>query len=291
MRILVTGAAGALGAATCRHLTARGHEVIGVDCRACSCGDWPAQVIDLRQPVGLEAMVADCDGVVHLANHTSDAAALPPQRLYLDNVTMNAHVFQAAVDAAVPRLIYASSVQVFAGGRYAPDTQQPSCLTYLPLDGLEPPRPGNAYAASKAAGEALLRYHAAHNAHMSCATVRWPQLSDDVRLRFYRQHRPAEAPAPGSMLDVGFSFLAMADAADFIGIVLEESKPGYAQWLPAAEQNRLGWTVARLCQAFYPDVPLRKPVDGGDGLVDLAPIRGRFNWHPRHSCLAGAVAT
>ncbi len=290
MRIMVTGAAGTLGSVTCRHLLDVGHDVVAIDRRPSRWGDMSERGIDLRQAGVIDALMAGCAAVVHLASHTSEAGAPSRPETYLENVTMNAHVFQAASDAGVGHLIYASSVQIFAGDRYAPGGQRASCLPYLPLDGQEPPCPGNAYAASKEAGEALLRYHAGHNPGMTCASVRWPQLADEKRMAFYRTHRPADGPAAGSMLDVGFSVLALADAAVFIQSVVELPMPGYHQWLPASEQNRLGWSAARLCEQFYPNVPLRKPVESLDALVDLAPLRERFNWRPRHSQLAGAVS-
>ncbi|MEX0654845.1 MAG: NAD(P)-dependent oxidoreductase [Phycisphaeraceae bacterium] len=289
MRIMVTGAAGTLGSVTCRHLLDAGHAVVPVDREPCMGADAPQRPIDLRQPGAVDPLVAGCDAVVHLASHTSEAGASSPQQTYIDNVTMNANVFQAASDAGVAHLLYASSVQIFAGDRYAPAAQRASCLPYLPLDGQEPPCPGNAYAASKEAGEALLRYHASRNPGMTCTSVRWPQLADEKRMAFYRTYRPADGPAAGSMLDVGFSVLALQDAADFIQAVVEQPMPGYHQWLPASEQNRLGWPAARLCEQFYPDVPLRKPAESLDALVDLTPIRERFDWRPRHSQLADRV--
>lgn len=289
MRILVTGAAGFLGRVACRRLADAGHRVVAVDRRPPAAADAEAvepHVLDLRDLEPIHAPMRGCDAVVHLANQSG--GPMPPQQLYADNVRANAHVFQAAVDLGVGHLVYASSVQVFAGSRYAgqPSERQPSCLPYLPLDGRVPPCPGNAYAASKEAGEALLRYHAARQPDLAAATVRWPLIADAERLAFYRRRAPAEKPLDHGMLDVGFTYLAVEDAAGFLVALLAAPRPGYRSFLPAAEQNRLGWPANRVAERFYPDVEQRQPLgDEPVALVDPTPIREQIGWRPRHSSL------
>jgi len=287
VRILATGTAGFLGRAAWRCLNEAGHTVIGVDKQPPPEDETGAVCMDLGRPDGLSGRMRHCEAVIHLANHTRPGS-LSDAQLYRKNVAINANVFQAAVDAGVRQIIFASSVQVFASDRYAETAtaEKPSCLSYLPLDGQEPPCPGNAYAASKEAGETLLRYYARKMPGLAAVSVRWPLIADERKLAFYREHRPAEAPESGSMLDVGCTFLAVTDAADFLRALLAHPCPGYGQFLPAAEENRLGWSAERIRERFYPGVPLRKPLgEGAAALVDPTPIRKQLDWRPTHSSL------
>ena len=111
-----------------------------------------------------------------------------------------AHVFQAAADLGLGQLIYASSTQVFSGNRQGRDTDRPSCLPYLPLDGHVRPHPINTYAAGKEAGEALLRYHARIGPHLACTTLRFPLLVSTEQVTWYRDQMPAAEPEPDKLL-------------------------------------------------------------------------------------------
>ncbi|MFP4223650.1 MAG: NAD-dependent epimerase/dehydratase family protein [Phycisphaeraceae bacterium] len=284
--MLVTGAAGTLGRPACRQLARSGHQVRAAD--VVGCPDLPADVQittdDLRDPGAAKRLVEGCDAVVHLA--TSSASSAEPVQIYTDNVTMNAHVFHAAARAGVRRLIYASSTQIFSGDRRGNEPYRPSVLPYLPLDEKVPPHPGNAYAASKEAGEALLRYYARLTPQMTCTAVRWPLLASDQKVRWFRDRQPADGPDPANLLDVGFSFLAIADAVDFIETLLEKAPPGYECFFPTSEENRLGWPVWRIAKLFYPNVPLRKPLDEMEQLVDHSAILNKLGWRPSHSSLS-----
>lgn len=288
MRVLVTGAAGNLGRPTVDRLLALGHQVRPTDCR--SPADPPADWVtaNLLEADAAGRLVDGCQAVVHLANH-ADPGGMDSTELYRQNMLMNLNVFSAAISAGVGQIVYASSVQVFAGGRRADDTDQPSCLSYLPLDGLEPPFPGNSYAASKEAAEALLRYYARQHEDLCATAVRWPLLANNATMQHFRENQPLDKPRHSHMLDVGFSFLALTDAASFVGAVLDRPQPGYEQFLPASPHNRMGWGAAQLVQTFYPSVPCRGEVSRWDGLVDLERIRRRFDWQPGDSLLPRPV--
>jgi NAD+ dependent glucose-6-phosphate dehydrogenase len=147
--------------------------------------DW--RLLDREPPVGdppgevytgevtdrdlLREAVDGCGAVVHLAGDPRPSA--PWDSVLANNVDGTQAVFQAAVDAGVGTVAFASSNH--AVGAYETDERTPDL--YRPddeftLDGTELPRPGNLYGVSKAAGETLGRYyHDAHDLSVVCVRI------------------------------------------------------------------------------------------------------------------------
>lgn len=145
-RVLVTGSAGAIGQPVCEELRRRGHWVRGLDrvltprCDECCVGD-------IAEAALVREAVAGCDAVIHLAAHPNDAdfsVLLGPNVVGLYNV-MN-----AARDAALRRVVLASSIQVVGWTR----DEVP-----LPVS-VEVTRPGNHYALTKLWAEDMGRMYA-----------------------------------------------------------------------------------------------------------------------------------
>ena len=122
-RVLVTGAAGRLGRAVVTTLHEAGFDVVAADQTYNRELPVRTHVVDLRDPLSLYSIIEGCEAVAHLANHPNAYAGPSPQQLYADNVAMDMNVFQAAVDVGARKLIFASSVQVFAGERHGEDAE------------------------------------------------------------------------------------------------------------------------------------------------------------------------
>ncbi|MEH1128029.1 NAD-dependent epimerase/dehydratase family protein [Micromonospora sp. CPCC 206061] len=156
MRIVVVGASGNVGTAVLRRLGVEpGVEaVIGVARRVPlpSAGapydrvDWVA--VDVGEPASVNALVdafAGAAAVIHLAWQIQPSH--DRQRLRRTNVTGTGHVAEAAVRAAVPALVVASSV-----GAYAPGPKDRPVGEEWPVTGV----PTSTYSRDKAEVEALL---------------------------------------------------------------------------------------------------------------------------------------
>lgn len=273
MNITLTGAAGLVGSTVCRHLVQAGHTVKAVDQAYRS--DLPVAVKMLnllRQEAAYEALEgAEC--LIHLANHPAFRGR-EGQRILNENVTMNMNVFQAAADMGIRRIIFASSVQAFA---HRPAAQNPApTLPYLPLDGHVPDNPGNPYALSKVLSERMLRYFAAEVAGMSCVALRLPRMLDP---KWMPAIRPQLAQDKES--HEGFSFLNTNDAGTLmVALAAANLAPGYRCYFPTARNPSNGRPVPELLREYYPQVPLRRPADQMDSLVDLSDIVRDTGWTP-----------
>ncbi|MBT0566372.1 NAD(P)-dependent oxidoreductase [Williamsia sp. CHRR-6] len=184
MRVLLTGAAGFIGAAIDRELRAAGHEVRGVDLMLpCAHGRDaapPAGVIggDIRDQDLLHDLLDGVDAVCHQAAMVGlgvDAADAPEYASH--NVVGTATLVAAMARRETPALVQASSMVVYGEGRYRCvrhgaqpavartahalrnnvfDPPCPRCgepLQWLTVDEDAPMDPRNSYAASKVATE------------------------------------------------------------------------------------------------------------------------------------------
>jgi UDP-glucose 4-epimerase len=150
-RVLVTGAAGNIGAYFAEH--ARERYELRLMVRP---GDDDAERLrgfgevvegDLSDLEGMKRLCAGIDTVLHLAGDASPSATW--QSLLDANIIGTYHTMVAAKAAGCRRLIYASSIHAVSG--YAPDIQVKTS---------EPVNPGDLYGVSKCFGEALGRYMA-----------------------------------------------------------------------------------------------------------------------------------
>lgn len=111
------------------------------------------------------------DAVIHLAGDPRRDAGW--DSVLENNIHGTYCVFQAAAEAGVDRIAFASSNH--AVGAYETDERRPNLYREsgeVCLDGSELPRPGNFYGVSKATGELLGRfYHDGHGLSVVCVRI------------------------------------------------------------------------------------------------------------------------
>lgn len=149
-RILVTGAAGRVGAAIVPLLRERFALRLLDRRRLRPEGDDEVVRADIRRPKALLRACRDVAAVVHLAAvaHEADFRS----KLLPMNVLGTYRVFEAARLAGVPRVVFASTCQTVLG---YPVSER--VTAELPV------RPISVYACTKVFGEALARYYADHH--------------------------------------------------------------------------------------------------------------------------------
>ena len=141
-------------------------------------------VADITDDEAVRNALDDVEAVIHLAGDPRPEA--PWDSVLRNNIDGTYTVMQAAVEAGVSKLAFASWNH--AVGHYetarAPDVYRST--SDFELDGSELPRPGNLYGVSKAAGEILGRYFHDEDG-LSVVCVRIGNLTKDHPPRDYER--------------------------------------------------------------------------------------------------------
>ncbi len=246
MRVLVTGAAGSIGAVLCSGLVDRGHTVAGLD-RVPEpegfTGDW--FTADCADPDAVEAVFAAClragglDAVVHLAGIPTEASL--PEEL-TSHVVTTAALLDAMVRHGVARIVYASSNH--AVGR-TPRTELGGDLLTTAVR----PRPDTFYGVAKVAAEALLSLYVDRYGIDALAT----------RIGSF-------LPQPETVRALS-TWLSHDDAVRMFEACLTTPDPGFAVLYGVSANTRGWWDLAPGRALGY------EPQDDAEQYADLVPAR------------------
>lgn len=138
-RILIVGGSGFIGTHLTARLLALGHHVAIFDKAPSAAYPQLVTIGDVRDAPALAAAAAHRDCIINLAAEHADDVR-PQSRYFEVNVDGARNLVRAALECAVPRLIFLSTVALY--GLDAPCADESA-----------PPRPFNAYARSKVAAE------------------------------------------------------------------------------------------------------------------------------------------
>ncbi len=151
VKLLVTGGAGYIGSIVSRLLIADDHEVVVLDNLERGHRDAVAPgarlvVADLRDADSVRrALAGGFDGVLHFAALALVGESVSnPERYYRTNVCGSLNLLEGMRAAGVPRLVFSSTCAVYG----QPDE--------VPISESAPPRPANAYGASKLAVDGMI---------------------------------------------------------------------------------------------------------------------------------------
>jgi uronate dehydrogenase len=213
MRVVVTGAAGAIGRVVTPGLAANGHEVVAVDrAEPQSIGPGTTVVVaDVLDAAAMRPAMAGADGVVHLAGIPHEAS-LP--EILQSHVETTAVLLDAMVDTGVRRMVYASSNH--AVGR-TPRADLVGVGTR--------PRPDSFYGAGKVAAEALGSLYA-----------------DRHGIGFLACRIGSFGPRPSSRRQLS-TWLSHDDAVRMVEAALTAPEPGFAVLYGISANTRAWWDL------------------------------------------------
>jgi nucleoside-diphosphate-sugar epimerase len=275
VRIIVTGGSGKLGRTVVRHLREIGHEVFVFDRAAVRGESFPVDLRDYGQVIdamfGLEEHHSGIDAIVHLAAVPAPGI-VPDVATFENNVLSTYHVLQAARRAGVKRIVTASSETVLG----LPFETPPP---YIPVDEEYDARPESTYSLGKHLEEQL-----------EIQLCRWdPELSITA-MRFSNVMEPEDyAEFPSWQQDPSvrrwnlWGYIDARDAADAVGKALEVRGPGFERVIIANADTVMERPSAELAAEVFPDVPLKRPLEGRETLLGIDKARRLLGWEPQHS--------
>jgi UDP-glucose 4-epimerase len=315
MRVVVVGGSGNLGTALL-HAISRTADIdaVGVSRRAPAV-ELPWHEIDISRPdsdVLLRAAFEGADAVVHLAwllQPSHDVAQLAGT-----NVDGSQRVFDAAVAAGVPHLVYMSSV-----GTYSPGPTDRPVDESWPVDGV----PSSTYSAHKAAVERMLDLTEAGDPGLTVTRFR-PGLvlqhdaANEIRRYFIgglvpnflfdlaARGRLPVLPLPSSLT---LQFVHASDVADAVVLALRSRPPGAINLAaePPMTPRRLAsllggvhlpapTAVLRALAAVSWRLRLQPTEPGWLDLADSIPVldttraTAELGWKPTHSAQEAVLA-
>jgi nucleoside-diphosphate-sugar epimerase len=268
--VVVTGGSGKTGRWVVRDLRQRGDDVLNIDSVHDGSEHGLCAVADLTDPGQALELIAGAEAVVHLA-----AIPAPGIRSEAETFRINTlstyNVFSAAVAAGASRVVWASSETVLG----LPFDTPP---LFAPIDETIEPRPESSYALSKLVGEA-----------MAAQFSRRTGLSF-VGLRFSNIMEPHDYELfPGFWDDPAlrrwnlWGYVDVRDVAQSVRLALEADTAGAEVCIVAAADTVMTRPSAELMAEVYPDVPLRRSVEGRETLLAIDRARSLLGYEPGHS--------
>jgi UDP-glucose 4-epimerase len=306
MRVVVVGATGNVGTSLLRALAddPQVESVLGLARRSPTLGFPKTQwgQVDVARSDDLADRFAGADAVVHLAWLIQPGRDL--ETLHAANVEGSRRVFEAAVEAGVPALVYASSV-----GAYAPGPKDRAVDESWPTTGIE----SATYSRHKAEVERILDRIEADAPSLRAVRLR-PGLifkrdaASEIRRLFVGPLLPSPLVRPGLIpvvpddprlvfqavhsLDVGEAFrLAVTrDVRGAFNVAAEPilDPPQLASML-GARRVRVPGRVLRGAAGVSWRLRLQPSEPGwidmalGVPIMDSSRARGELGWRPRHT--------
>lgn len=270
-RIAVTGGSGKAGAAVIADLEGAGFEVRSVDIAASLRPDDPTLVADLTDFGQAVESLRGFDAVVHLAAIPAPNVK-PDAETFRINMLSTYHVFSAATQLKVDRVVWASS-ETLIGLPF--DREQPR---YAPIDEQHPLLPESHYALSKLAGEAIAdqfsRWSGIPFIALRISNImneadyqRFPGFWDDPSLRSWNL----------------WGYVDARDVALAVRLSLTADIDGADAFLVAAADTCMNRSSSGLMAEVYPGVPIRGDLTEHQTLLAIDKARTELGYEPAHS--------
>jgi nucleoside-diphosphate-sugar epimerase len=269
VHIVVTGGSGKAGRWVVRDLREAGHEVLNVDTVHDGAAHGQTVLTDLTDLGQCHEVVTGADAVVHLAAIPAPEIR-PAGETFRNNALSTYNVFAAAVERGVGRVVWASSETVLG----LPFDDPPA---YAPIDEAHPPRPETSYALSKLVGETMAGQFARRTGigfvGLRISNIMevgdyalFPTYWDDAQLRRWNL----------------WGYVDARDVAAAARLGLETALEGSEIAIVAAADTVMTRPSADLMAEVFPDVPMRRAVEGRETLLSIDRARRLLGYEPAH---------
>jgi nucleoside-diphosphate-sugar epimerase len=265
-RVLVTGAAGRLGRAVASRFHAEGFDLLATDVVDDHDVGYRFERADLLDHEAVSALLDGIDVVLHIGNHPG-IGRRAPQLVFNENIAMNENVFQGAAERRVPRIVFASTLQLIGSHVDTRTVVEPPPPPTFPLSGDTPPTPSNVYALSKTVSETMLRYYA-ERCGIQCTALRFPLLhhGQDSIMVDTGSERPDD-------ITEGFTGLTYDDAALLFLAVVGTELTGFRIFMAGTSHRHRDLDLPDLIRTHYPGLDPDTP-----DLIDLSSVTRDTGW-------------
>jgi len=270
MRVVVTGGTGKAGRWVVEALRNEGYDTLNVDWAHDGSDHGLCAMADLTDAGQAHELVSGANVVVHLA-------AIPAPDLRSDaetfriNTMSTYNVFAAAVAAGASKVVWASSETVLG----LPFDIPPE---FAPIDETAEPRPETSYALSKIVGEHMARQFARRSG------------VPFIGLRFSNIMEPTEYQSFPTFWDDPhlrkwnlWGYVDVRDVAKSVLLAIEADVSGAEVCITAAGDTVMSRPSSELMAEIYPDVPMRRVVEGRETLLAIDRARSILGYEPAHS--------
>jgi nucleoside-diphosphate-sugar epimerase len=269
MRIVVTGGSGKAGRWVVADLRDRDHDVVNLDVTHDGTAHGLCVITDLTDYGETVELITGADAVVHLAAVPAPGLRAEAET-FRNNIISTYNVFAAAVASSVKRVVWASSETVLG----LPFDTPPE---FAPIDETITPHPESSYALSKLLGEEMASQFSRRSG------------IPFVGLRISNIMEPPDYESfPDSWNDPHvrkwnlWGYVDVRDVAAAIRAGLDAEIAGSEIFIVAAADTVMPQPSAELMAAVFPDVPLRRPVEGRETLLSIERARRMLGYEPQH---------
>lgn len=270
LRVVVTGANGAIGRWAVRELREHGHDVVAVD-RRTAAGDG-AVPLDLEDPEATVAGLAGAEALVHLA--AVPGPRQPPWLAFDPNVRTTFHVLEAARLQGLRCTVLASSIWAYG---YNPPAEE-RLPRRLPLEEDDVVPTVEGYGLSKRLLEQMGReYAGAAGLQVVCMRYPWVVQPEDYR------GGPLGDPSSLACRAEAWSYVDVRDVALACRLAVEGAGLGFATVNVGAADTRSALPSAELVHRFAPQALRSRPLATHEALYSIHRAHALLGYAPRHS--------
>ena len=303
MKILVTGGSGTIGGYVLRELIQAGHAVSSFSRTAPRVDGAGFVQGDIMDGEGLAEACEGQEAVIHLAAVPGPGRATPAQLVNI-NVVGTVHVLEAAVEAGIGKVVFASSGAA-TGFSFQKHELVPR---YLPLDEEHPSEPQDEYGLSKLLAELTCkRYSDAFGIQSICLRINnnwylerasaevavrsgWAQqfTVEELWKRRYRktiEDAEGEWPTPGPPAPhkILWSFTDARDAAQAFRLAVENDTIKHEVFLINGDDTCSKEPTTALIARHFPELPLKAALEGHASLWSHAKATSVLGYQPRYT--------
>lgn len=277
--VLVTGGSGKLGRAVLKDLTANGYKVLNVDQTLPKDVVCPTVRIDLSDyGQVLEALLGGVDehrgkvdALVHLA-----AIPAPGQfansRTFKNNVPSSYNVFEAARQAGIKNIVFASSETVLG----LPFETPPP---YAPLDEEYFPRPESAYSLGKLLDETMAAQFCRWDPELKMIGLRFSNVMD---VEDYKAFPSFDTDARLRKWNL-WGYIDARDGAQAVRRGIEAEFKGFEAFIIANADTVMSRSNASLMAEVFPNVPIKGSLSPNGTLLSIEKAKRLLDYNPQHS--------